>query len=75
MSRRFEFLTPARRIVVQVMEQEAELSAACVVCCTERKEVVMLPCRHFCTCSRCSAALVTCPMCRAAVQSCLTVYH
>ena len=48
----------------------------CVICLTEPKLAVCLPCRHMCLCEECAASLMTgtakCPICR---QECKSMYH
>lgn len=45
-------------------EEEGE-DAYCVICLSELKEVLLLPCRHLCMCKACMAHVHTCPVCRA----------
>jgi hypothetical protein len=40
----------------------------CVVCLTEQKVVVLLPCRHLCVCASCLIYVDKCPVCRAFFQ-------
>ena len=47
---------------------------ACIVCLKSPKVVVMMPCRHLCVCAGCSSQVKTCPVCRASVESCLSVF-
>ena len=51
--------------------QEQE-SQDCCVCLSERKSVVLLPCRHMCVCQACGlddeTLLDRCPMCRTAIE-------
>jgi hypothetical protein len=52
----------------------------CVICWNERKNIVLLPCRHLCVCLSCSQQLwnntqnETCPICRKQVENRLEVY-
>lgn len=42
----------------------------CVVCVTNPKEVIVLPCGHVCLCEDCSAQIQTkCPVCRGKIES------
>ncbi len=43
--------------------------AECVVCLTERKTIVLLPCRHLCVCGACFTQLDKCPVCRSPFHS------
>jgi hypothetical protein len=48
----------------------------CLTCCQNRREVLMLPCRHLCICLSCSAIpneQVYCPLCRECVSGCQTL--
>lgn len=40
----------------------------CVVCLTEQRTVVLLPCRHLCVCLQCLLFVDKCPVCRAFFQ-------
>jgi hypothetical protein len=52
----------------------------CVICWNERKNIVLLPCRHLCVCLSCSQQLwnnnrnETCPICRKEVENRLEVF-
>jgi hypothetical protein len=52
--------------------------AECVVCMSEARDTMVLPCRHMCLCSGCATAVMAqadasrkCPVCRAEMQSLL----
>lgn len=40
----------------------------CVVCLTDPKKVLLLPCRHLCVCANCLVYISKCPVCRAAFE-------
>jgi hypothetical protein len=44
----------------------------CVVCFTNPKNVILLPCRHYCICQQCSESIKyhtnQCPICRENVS-------
>ncbi|KAJ1425161.1 hypothetical protein B484DRAFT_315253, partial [Ochromonadaceae sp. CCMP2298] len=40
----------------------------CVVCLTERREVLLLPCRHLCVCDSCLVYIDKCPVCRSTFE-------
>lgn len=54
----------------------------CVVCQTENKSIVVMPCRHMCMCKNCCTELFrihryhrrTCPLCRHAITSTIEIY-
>ncbi len=39
----------------------------CVICWNEQKNVLIMPCKHICTCEGCSNKLKTCPICRGQI--------
>lgn len=49
----------------------------CVICMTELKNTIVLPCRHMCLCHNCAETLkhqsVKCPMCRGSVKALLKI--
>jgi hypothetical protein len=52
----------------------------CVICWNDRKNIVLLPCRHLCVCVSCSQKLwnntkkETCPICRQDVENLIEVF-
>ena len=40
----------------------------CTICCTEKNDTILLPCKHMCLCKECSEQLKKdnrkCPICR-----------
>ena len=70
---------------VNVSNAEADIvcsddSMLCVVCITNPKIVVLLPCRHLCVCKECFDLLLAenreCPLCRSDIhiQECIEVF-
>lgn len=49
------------------------LHEECVVCLTDPKEVLLLPCRHLCVCYSCFAFVDKCPVCRAFFEEYLRI--
>ena len=53
-------------------------SALCVVCISNPKTVLLLPCRHVCVCPECCEAMLQmeplCPLCRANVDTHLEIF-
>ena len=41
----------------------------CSVCMSEARDVVLLPCGHFCVGKRCLGKLTQCPLCRTTIRS------
>ena len=58
-------------------EQDQNL---CVVCQTERKNIVLIPCRHMCMCKNCCVQLLeryerkSCPLCGQIITSTMEIY-
>jgi hypothetical protein len=49
-------------------EGDEEANGQCVVCWTEKKSVLFLPCRHLCSCKACGDKTTQCPLCRKTIQ-------
>lgn len=59
-----------RRRRAKTRPQNLTPEQLCVVCSTNPKEVIMLPCGHVCICEDCSEKItVTCPVCRTKILS------
>ena len=60
-------------LTVQDVYGVADLATApeCVACLVERRDTILLPCRHLCVCRSCFDQFTndTCPVCRAPFQS------
>jgi len=61
--------------------QEERESTECDICMAEKKNTVLIPCRHFCLCGGCAAALMRrpvgqrlCTRCRQAITATKHVY-
>ena len=62
-------------------QQEGEAladDALCLICLTEARSVMMLPCRHVCLCSGCAQEMrghsnFNCPVCRADVHTLMQI--
>jgi hypothetical protein len=56
-------------------------SDECCVCLANRKDTVLLPCKHLCVCSVCAVEIKdssknnTCPICRAAIKDTMKVFY
>lgn len=60
----------------QVAEDEvSDNSAECVVCLSDVRDTLILPCRHLCLCNTCADTLRyqanNCPICRLRMQACV----
>ena len=52
---------------------DGEDSLLCVICLTEPRDTVLLPCRHLCVCSDCFPRLSKCPICRSSFREWMAV--
>ena len=54
-------------------DQEEE----CLVCLSEKKDTLIMPCGHFCICSECGQGLIkakqSCPICRQHIGSLIPI--
>ena len=45
----------------------------CLICLTETRSVIIMPCGHLCVCSQCGTEIhkqkYTCPICRGPINS------
>ena len=81
-----EMETELKRALERVTRQKESLLKArltqqqekniCVICQVETKTVLLLPCRHLCTCKECSkrVELVNCPLCRTFITEKIDVF-
>ena len=46
----------------------------CIICYTNDKSIVFIPCGHFLSCGVCAASFKSCPTCRADIQGCVRAY-
>ncbi|KAL5706439.1 RING-type E3 ubiquitin transferase [Ranunculus cassubicifolius] len=47
---------------------------SCKVCNTRPSCVVILPCRHLCSCKSCESLLDYCPVCKSVKKACINVF-
>jgi len=50
-------------------------SSVCVICFSEQRTHILLPCGHYCLCQGCSKELQECPICRVPVTSIHQVFQ
>jgi len=51
-----------------------DAATECVICMSEKRECVFVPCGHVACCEQCAGSLVTCPICRVAVERSVKMY-
>lgn len=44
-----------------------ESDAECIICLTEIRDTILLPCKHVCVCADCHKGISKCPICRARI--------
>jgi hypothetical protein len=49
------------------IKQDIDENACCVVCLENKKNMLLLPCKHVCSCDKCSVQLTDCPLCRTKI--------
>lgn len=71
---------------VQLFDDEASVESApapaackdaskcCAVCWDKERSAAFIPCGHVVCCNGCAKKINTCPVCRATIQSCLTIF-
>jgi len=57
------------------VDDTADESRLCVVCCDNEKNMVFLNCGHLATCPDCCVKVETCPICRAPKTETMAVYY
>ena len=59
------------------IESDPNQQNECVICMTDPRDTLVLPCRHMCLCRQCAELLkfesVKCPICRGPVRSLVVV--
>ena len=72
------FLNGQSYIVQEIYGVESSQGGECVVCMSEPRNVVVLPCRHMCLCSLCAdiyrIKTNKCPICRGPSRSFIKVF-
>jgi hypothetical protein len=53
---------------------EIEYDDTCVCCKKEKKNVLMVPCRHNVVCQVCAEEMVECPLCKRAIEEKIKIY-
>ncbi len=46
-----------------------ESDAECIICLTDIRSIILLPCKHICICVACKKSISKCPICRARIGS------
>jgi hypothetical protein len=59
---------------VGLIENSEENKCVCVVCLTNKVNVLILPCAHAIGCNACILSLTACPSCRIPIQGCVKIY-
>lgn len=50
-------------------KSETDSEMDCIVCLTDLKDIILLPCRHVCVCYACLKSIHKCPVCRSNIKS------
>lgn len=46
----------------------------CIVCLAAQREIVFLPCKHFCSCTMCGLSVDNCVYCRTPIESVMKIF-
>lgn len=57
-----------------ISDADQETGGKCVICWSEEKTMLFLPCKHLCSCKNCSDRTTECPLCRQPIESKTHVY-
>lgn len=61
-------------LITYDQEDNTCIHTRCGVCNSAPKEFVLLPCRHFITCTLCTFSVQSCPLCRAGIDTIMHIY-
>lgn len=56
-------------------ESTIEIDTNCLLCCINKRNVLLLPCKHLICCFECSLKLIKCGMCRTLISDRVNVYY
>ena len=58
-------------------DKKSEINRECIICLSERRDTIVLPCRHMCLCAECAELLSNradrCPICREGCQALIQI--
>jgi hypothetical protein len=46
-----------------------DTEAECIICLTDIRDTILLPCKHICVCRSCHKSINKCPICRSRIGS------
>jgi len=55
-------------------ENEKNDALLCIICFEREKSVLFFPCKHVCTCKKCSSQLLSCPVCKQKTQEKIDIF-
>ena len=60
---------------IQIIEEKIPSDQLCKVCAQRQKNVVFLPCKHYCTCATCAERIeMKCPICREKIAEIQNIF-
>ncbi len=62
-------------LVLEEENQRLKNERLCVICITQDKNVLFLPCAHLTSCLECSESLPHCPLCRSEIQARIRTFN
>lgn len=54
--------------------QETDKSNACIICCENEFDTLLMPCKHNIACMKCTKNLKECPICRKKIEDFIRIY-
>jgi hypothetical protein len=66
----------SRSFTQQLTEHETTADNLCLICCSHKREILLLPCCHVCYCQECgnSRRITNCPYCRTNINYTLKIF-
>lgn len=69
--------SPINHLQTTIDEESEDNSSECVICMSDTRDTLILPCRHLCLCNSCADSLRyqanNCPICRAPFRALLQI--
>jgi hypothetical protein len=58
----------------QMSKQNDNNQILCVICMVDQKKILFLPCKHICSCKKCSEQMNECCICRQQIKEKIEIY-
>ena len=66
-----------RRQLIEANEQLSQErdKSLCIICLDTPREVLLKPCKHYCSCSSCTSSIRECPICKQQIRETEVIYN